>query len=83
MGCCWISDECSAEIKMKMLKRLRLLPSVCEKIIIQQTLIRLCPLSLLIILICFSAKLYWEVRQTAAEVGEKVDFVKNSSTFNL
>lgn len=62
---------------------LRLLPSVCEKIIIQQTLIRLCPLSLLIILICFSAKLYWEVRQTAAEVGEKVDFVKNSSTFNL
>ena len=62
---------------------LRLLPSVCEKIIIQQTLIRLCPLSLLISLICFSAKLYWEVRQTAAEVGEKVDFVKNSSTFNL
>ena len=38
MGCCWILDECSAEIKMKMLKRLRLLPSVCEKIIIQQTL---------------------------------------------
>lgn len=62
---------------------LRLLPSVWEQIIIQQTLIRLCPLSLLIILICFSAKLYWEVRQTAAEVGEKVDFVKNSSTFNL
>jgi len=38
MGCCRVSDECSAEIKMKMLKRLRLLPSVCEKIIIQQTL---------------------------------------------